>query len=299
MVMSDELARIQPRQINPKLQQVEMLFDTDIKNRLDSIPEPFHTYYLKVKKWTAQYAEADINQFQLPTGIMNSINTVKRKMMQLKIGGLREEFGFSAGSTFKLDVVIQAIASGRGLTSRTRPFIRVTSDILHTVAILVDFSSSMRPYYQKVRESVYIISEVFNRLRLPFAIFGYSEKFWIIKNFTDKWNIETKARLFTLKPTGMSPAGIAIDVAANITRRAAEKGKIMFVITDGLFDDRVQAKLAVKSARKAGVVTIGVSTSLDIHDVFPINILETQNLNEVWSQDSFMRLYSKQFQSDY
>jgi hypothetical protein len=299
MVMSDELARIQPRQINPKFRQVEMLFDTDIKNRLDSIPEPFHTYYLKVKKWNAQYPEADINQFKLPTGIMNSINTVKQKMMQLKIGGLREEFGFSAGSKFKLDIVIQSIASGRGLTSRTRPFIRVTSEILHSITLLLDFSSSMKPYHQKIRESVYIISEVLNRLRLPFAIFGYSEKFWIIKNFADKWNIETKARLFTLKPAGMSPAGIAIDVAGNITRRSAEKGKIMFVITDGLFDDRIQAKLAVKSARKAGVVTVGISTSLDIHDVFPINILETENLNEVWSQDSFMRLYSKQFHSDY
>ena len=299
MTMIEELDKLQLAARNPKLLQTELLFNTEIKNSLDSLPEPFHTYYRKVKKWKAHHPEVDLNQLHLPTGLTSSINAVKTRMMQLKIGGLKEEFGYSSGSKFKIEVVIQAIASGKGLSSRSRPFIRVSSDILHSVTILIDFSSSMKTWFKKVRESVYILTEVLESLRLPFAIYGFSEKFWIIKHFPEKWSLETKGRLFSLQPFGMSPAGLAIDVAGSMTQRVSEKGKIMFVITDGLFDDRKLAKLAIKSIKKSGIVVIGISTCLDISDVFPINIVETENLAEIWSRDSFMRLYSQQFHSDY
>ncbi len=299
MVMTEDLSQLIPKQRDAKLQLIEMLFNTEIKNRLDSIPEPFHTYYQKVKKWNALYPDTDFDKFSIPTGLQSSINNVKTKISQLKIGGLKEQYGFSSGSKFKLDVVIQAIASGRGLTSKSRPFIRVSSDIQHSVTLLIDFSSSMKPKFKNVRESVYIFAEVLERLRIPFAIYGFSEKFWIIKHFSNKWNIKSKSRLFVLNPSGMSPAGLAIDIAASMTQKVSEKGKIMFVITDGLFDDRKLAKLALKSVRKAGIIVIGISTCLDISDIFPITITATENLNEIWAKDSFMRLYSKQFQSDY
>ena len=101
MVMSEDLSQFIPKQRDAKLQLVEMLFNTEIKNRLDSIPEPFHTYYQKVKKWTARYPDADFDQLSLPIGLQSSINTVKTKLSQLKIGGLKEEYGYSSGSKFK------------------------------------------------------------------------------------------------------------------------------------------------------------------------------------------------------
>ncbi len=298
MVMSEDLSSLQFKHRDPKLQLIELLFNTEIKNRMDSVPEPFHTYYRNVKKWAAAYPDADLEQFKIPLGVQSSINNVRLKMSQLKIGGLKEEFGFSSGSKFQLDVVIQAIASGRGLTSKSRPFVRVTSDIQHSVTLLLDVSSSMKQWHKKVRESTYILGEVLDRLRLPFAIYGFSEKFWIIKHFSNKWDIQSKARLFALQSSGMSPAGLALDLASHITQQVSEKGKVLFVITDGLFENRVLAKLAVKSARKAGIVVIGISTCADISEIFPINILETESLNEIWSKDYFMRIYTKEFHSD-
>ncbi|MHA1796951.1 MAG: hypothetical protein ACTSVY_00775 [Candidatus Helarchaeota archaeon] len=299
--MGDEFKKIKfmPKANIVKLQVSEKIINTEIKNRLDSIPEPFHTYLKRVKKWNAVHPESDSRRFKPPTGLISSISKVKSKMMQLKVGGLREEHGFTSGVKFNLGTVIQAIASGRGLTSRSRPFIRLKSDITHSVTLLVDFSSSMKKFFNKVRESIYIFAEVMNGLRLPFAIFGYSEKFWIIKDFIELWNNETKSRFFNLEPIGISPAGIAIDVAGGITQKVSEKGKIMFVITDGLFDDRKQTKFAIDSVKKSGIIIIGISVRHPIKDVFPISILETENLNEIWSRDNFMRLYSRVFRSEY
>ncbi|NHI92268.1 MAG: hypothetical protein EAX96_07170 [Candidatus Lokiarchaeota archaeon] len=301
MSMSDEFKKIKfmRKQNFAKLLVSEKLFDTEIKNRLDSVPEPFHTYLKKVKKWEAVHPEADPSLFRPPRGVIGAISKVKSKMMQLKIGGLKEEHGFTSGVKFNLGTVIQAVASGRGLTSRSRPFIRLKSDITHSVTLLIDFSSSMKSIFDKVRESVYIFAEVMNGLRLPFALYGYSEKFWVIKDFIDIWNNETKSRFYSLEPIGISPAGLAIDVAGGITQKVSEKGKIMFVITDGAFDDRKQVKLSVESVKKNNIIIVGISVRFPIKDVFPISIVETENLNEIWMRDNFMRLYSRVFRSDY
>ena len=298
--MGDALRKLMqdPAVYNARLQITEMQFNSEIKNILDTMPEPYQTYLRKVKKFKAVYPPADLEKFRMPEGIMNAINDVKTKMMQLKIGGLKEEYGFSSGIKFDLGTVIQAIASGKGLTSRDRPFIKVRSDIEHAVTLLVDFSSSMEVYEKEIRESVFIFSEVLDKLQLTFSVFGFSDKFWIIKDFDDKWNLEAKARLFSLKPSGMSPAGIAIDVAGSMTRKVSDSGKIMFVLTDGFFDNRIQVKLAVKEIQKGGIAIIGISTFADMSDVFPICMVETENLNQVWSQDSFMRIYSREFHSD-
>ena len=301
MTISDDLKKVKYKttQNITKLLVSEKLFNTEIKNRLDSITEPFQTYLKRVKKWKAIHVEGEPSKFKPPKGVLGDISKVKAKMTQLKIGGLKEEHGFTSGVKFSMSTVIQALASGRGLTSRTRPFIRLRSDITHSITILIDFSSSMQKNFQKVRESVYIFAEVINGLRLPFSIYGFSDKFFIIKDFNEGWNNETRSRLFTLAPFGISPAGIAIDVAGSITQKVSEKGKIMFVISDGSFDDRKQAKLSVESVKKSGIVVIGISTRYDIRDVFPISMQETENLNEIWYRDYFMRLYSRVFQSDY
>ncbi len=299
--MGDELSKIpfRQRQNLAKLHVAERVFNTDIKNILDALPEPFHTYYTKVKNWDAFHPDVDPKSFRPPKGIISAVSKIKSKMMQLKIGGLKEHFGYTSGVKFDMNTVVQSIASGRGLSSRSRPFIRVTSEIMHAAAFLIDFSSSMKKHFKKIRESVYVFSEVFNGLHLPFGIFGYSEKFWIIKNFEERWNLATKARLFGLEPFGISPAGIAIDVAGAAIQKVSQKGKILFVITDGMFDDRKRVKFAVEAIMKMGIVIIGISTCFDIKDVFPISILETENLDKIWIRDSFMRLYSKIFQSEY
>ncbi len=300
MAMGEALKKLmqEPEDYDTRLQITEMQFNTEIKNILDTLPDPYQTYLRKVKKLKAVYPRAKIEKFQMPEGVMNAINDIKSKMIRLKIGGLKEEYGFSSGIKFDLGTVIQAIASGKGLTSKDRPFIKVKSDIEHAITILVDFSSSMKAYEKQIRESVFIFSEVLDKLQLSFSIFGFSDKFWIIKNFNNKWNLDAKARLFSLEPSGMSPAGIAMDVAGSIMRKVSEKGKIMFVLTDGFFDNRIHAKLAVKEIRKSGIVIIGISTFADMSDVFPICMVETENLNQIWSQDSFMRIYSREFHSE-
>ena len=302
MTMSDGLKKVKfkTKQNIAKLLVSEKLFNTEIKNRLDSIAEPFQTYLRRVKKWKAVHVEADGKKLKPERNVLGAISKVKAKMNQLKIGGLKEEHGFTSGVKFSMSTVVQAIASGRGLTSRSRPFIRIKSDhITHSITILIDFSSSMRKNFEGVRESVYIFAEVLNGLRIPFSIYGFGDKFFIIKEFNEGWNNEIKSRLFTLQPFGISPAGIAIDVAGSITQKMSEKGKIMFVITDGAFDDRKQAKLSVETVKKSGVVVIGISTRYDIREIFPINLQETESLHEIWNRDSFMRLYSRVFQSEY
>ena len=55
MTMSDGLKKVKfkTKQNIAKLLVSEKLFNTEIKNRLDSIAEPFQTYLRRVKKWKA------------------------------------------------------------------------------------------------------------------------------------------------------------------------------------------------------------------------------------------------------
>lgn len=292
-------ARVELDSSNAKLLSIEALYNAEIKTFLEAMPEPYHTYLYKVKKWRAVHPRADISNFSIPKGITNDLNKTRMKLMQLKIGGLREEYGFSSGVKFNLRTVVQAIASGRGLSSRDKPFLRLTSNITHSVTLLIDFSSSMASQIDKVKESVYIFSEVLDRLQLSFGVFGYSEKFWIIKHFNEKWDLDAKSRLFGLEARGMSPEAIAINTAGSMTQNMIDKGKIMFVISDGLFENRLQAKRAVQGVRKSGVVVVGVSTFADVSDVFPANIIVHDDLNEIWAHDSFMRIYKNEFHSEY
>ena len=73
----------------------------------------------------------------------------------------------------------------------------------------------------------------------------------------------------------------------------------MFVISDGIFEDRLQAKRAVQSVRKNGIVVVGISTFADVSDVFPANMVVHEGLSEIWSTDSLMRIYKNEFHSDY
>ncbi len=288
-----------PGSKNPKEHVVELIINHEIKNVLDAVPEPFHTYLARVKKWRAVHPSGDPSRFQAPKGVSNDINEAKMKLSQLKIGGLKEVYGFSSGVKFSMAAVIQAIASGKGLTSKDRPFIKVKSDITHSVTILVDFSASMAQHVDKVKESVFVVSEVLSKMQLSFCVLGFSENLWIIKDFSEKWDLESRARLYNLAASGMSPAGPAISVAGAITQKAIEKGKVMFVITDGLFDDPVQVKLAVQSVRKKDIIIVGISIFANIGDVFPIVIHRPDNLNGLWSTDALMRIYSREFQSDH
>ncbi|MBD3187029.1 VWA domain-containing protein [Candidatus Bathyarchaeota archaeon] len=285
--------------LNVKLQSTEMLYNTEIKGIIDALPEPWHTYLLRVKQFQAKHPVADISGYSKPKEITGDINKTRLRLMQLKIGGLKEEYGFSSGVKFDLGIIVQAIASGRGLSSRDKPFIRLTSDITHSVTILIDCSTSMEKYMKSIKESVHVFCEVLNGLQLSFTLLGYGEQFWIVKDFAEKWDLEAKARLSSLEARGMAPESIAIKVAGNVSRNAIEKGKVMFVITDGIFENRIHAKRSVQAVRKDGIVIIGVSVLAQIGDVFPVNIVERDDLNSIWARDALMRIYSREFQSDY
>ncbi|MBD3351864.1 MAG: hypothetical protein GF364_10295 [Candidatus Lokiarchaeota archaeon] len=284
---------------NTKEQTVELMFNSEIKNYVDILPEPFRTYLSRVKKWEAMHPPANIEEFSAPKHVINHINNIRMRMMQLKIGGLKEEYGFSSGVKFKLSTVIQAIASGKGLSSKDRPFLRLTSDIKHSVTLLVDFSTSMLKYIDEIKQSVYVFAEVLSKLQLSFGVYGYSNYLWIIKDFSEKWDLKSKSRLFGLEAKGMGPESIAINVAGIMTQRKIEKGKVMFVLTDGIFENRLQVRSVVQSLRKCGILVIGISLFADISDVFSINIRNIEDLNEIWCHDTLMRIYSREFHSDY
>jgi hypothetical protein len=174
---------------------------------------------------------------------------------------------------------IQVIASK---SRRTDVFVR---DELQTRedawAILIDTSHSLELFTGEVRGIALCLSEVARDLfpnQNSWGEFAFSDKFYIIKDFTESYTNRIRARVGGLEHGGMSYIPDALLLAAEALKRRTEEVRLLVVVSDffpsGYADAEDTLTQAVKRVERSGMGVIGIGVkSRAVKNYFKISCL--------------------------
>lgn len=134
--------------------------------------------------------------------------------------------------------------------------------------ILIDKSASMRLRFNDLQEFAVTVSESANELTGKadaWALYSFDSNFQILKDFKEKFDQETKARIGSLENGGLSLLPDAIELAGRALADDPRERKFIFVITDGHpsgYDGIHQAfSKSMKKTEISGITLIGIGVT--------------------------------------
>ena len=202
--------------------------------------------------------------------IMNRLRLLKN------IGG--DDYRHESG-ILDLQEAIQVVASK---SPRTDVFtLEELQSMVESWAILVDASRSLNYFYGEVRGIVLCLAEVANELLLDktaWGVFAFSNKFYIVKDFSEVYTNSVRARIGGLKHSGLTYLPDGIMLAAEALKKRIEDAKVLVVVSDFFPSgyEHIKEELAAKVNKieryGVGVIGIGVN-SRAVKDYFPINCI--------------------------
>jgi hypothetical protein len=132
-------------------------------------------------------------------------------------------------------------------------------------AILIDASRSLRSFTGEVRGIALCLSEVARDLftnQNAWAQFAFSDKFYIIKDFSEIYSNRIRARVGGLEHGGMSYISDAMLLVAEALKRRSEELKLIVVVSDffpsGYMDAEDRLTQCVRKIEKSGMGVIGI-----------------------------------------
>jgi hypothetical protein len=205
-------------------------------------------------------------------------NQIRRVLEKLRLyrNQSGEDYRHEVG-LLDMQEAIQVIASK---SKRTDVFMR---DELQTRedawAILVDTSHSLEFFTGEVRGIALCLSEVARDLfpnQNAWSEYAFSDKFYIIKDFTENYNNRIRARVGGLEHGGMSYIPDALVLAAEALKTRTEELRLLVVVSDffpsGYMDAEGTLTQAVKKIEKSGMGVIGIGVkSRAVKNYFRIN----------------------------
>lgn len=136
--------------------------------------------------------------------------------------------------------------------------------------ILLDMSSSLKPFSTTARDMALCLSEVAKELipgKESWGLYAFSNKFTVVKDIGEEYGANVKARIGGLGKGGLSYIPDAIQLGAKIVASAGKDHNFLFLISDGLPSGYpgIEARLekTVKSIQNAGVALISVGVGSD------------------------------------
>ena len=162
-----------------------------------------------------------------------------------------------------IQTAIQAIASQK--MSRN-VFIR--DDFLNkneAWGILLDMSSSLKPFSITAKEMALCLAEIAKELipdRQSWGLYAFSNRFAIVKDISEDYGQNVKARIGGLGQGGLSYIPDALQLTAHVVASAGKDHNYLFVISDGLPSGyaNIETKLekTVKEIMRSGVTIVSV-----------------------------------------
>jgi len=178
-----------------------------------------------------------------------------------------------------LQEAIQVVASR---SPRTDVFtLEELQSMVEAWTILVDASRSLNSFKGEVRGIVLCLAEVANELLLDktaWGVFAFSNKFYIVKDFSEAYTNRVRARIGGLKHSGLTYLPDGITLAAEALKKRTEESKVLVVVSDffpsGYEDIEEELKERVKKIEKSGIGVIGIGVnSRAVKDYFQINCI--------------------------
>jgi Mg-chelatase subunit ChlD len=189
------------------------------------------------------------------------IRRVMEKLRLLKnITG--EDFKQESGLV-DLQEAIQIVASK---SQRTDIFVREEYQSREeTWAILIDASHSLDFFTGEVRGIALCLAETAKNLilnRAAWGMFAFSDKFYIIKDFTENYSTRVRARVGGLRHGGLSYLPDGLKIVSNELRQHMEEAKIVVTVSDfyPYGDSEMESELTqnAKQIERSGIGLIGV-----------------------------------------
>ncbi|MEM3840365.1 MAG: vWA domain-containing protein [Candidatus Bathyarchaeia archaeon] len=207
----------------------------------------------------------DYAEFQRRREILSSpIRRVLHQLRLLKnISGedFKQESGF-----IDLQEAIQVIASK---SQRTDIFVREELQTREDAwSILIDASHSLNMFKGEVRGIALCLAEVARMLILnqnSWGMYAFNNKFYVIKDFTEKYDARVRARIGGLTHGGFTFLSDAILLAAQALTRRLEEARVLVVVSDfyptGYDDAEEKLKENIKKVERMGVGLIGIGVN--------------------------------------
>lgn len=181
-----------------------------------------------------------------------------------------------------LQEAIQVVASK---SPRTDVFsLEELQSMVEAWAILVDASRSLNYFHGEVRGIVLCLAEVAHELFLDktsWGVFAFSNKFYVVKDFSEVYTNRICARIGGLKHSGLTYLPDGIMLAAEALKKRLEEAKVLIVVSDFFPSgyENIEKELAenVKKIEKSGIGLIGIGVNNKaVENYFRINcVVET------------------------
>jgi hypothetical protein len=181
-----------------------------------------------------------------------------------------------------LQEAIQVVASK---SPRTDVFsLEELQSMVEAWAILVDASRSLNYFHGEVRGIVLCLAEVANELFLDktsWGVFAFSNKFYVVKDFSEVYTNRIRARIGGLKHSGLTYLPDGIMLTAEALKKRLEEAKVLIVVSDFFPSgyENIEKELAekVKTIEKSGIGVIGIGVNNEaVKNYFRINcVVET------------------------
>lgn len=173
----------------------------------------------------------------------------------------KQESGF-----VDLQEAIQVIASK---SQRTDIFVREELQTREDAwSILIDASHSLNMFKGEVRGITLCLAEVARMLILnqnSWGMYAFNNKFYIIKDFTERYDARVKARIGGLTHGGFTYLPDAILLAAQALLGRLEEARVLVVVSDffpaGYDNAEEKLKENIKKVERMGVGIIGIGVN--------------------------------------
>lgn len=209
-------------------------------------------------------AENYVEYLRKRTVLSSPIRRILHQLRLLKnVAGedFRQESGF-----IDLQEAIQVIASKSQRTDIfSREELQTRED---SWSILIDASHSLNMFKGEVRGIALCLAEVARTLILDqnsWGMYAFNNKFYILKDFTERYNTRVKARIGGLTHSGFTYLPDAILLAAQALTKRVEEARMLVVVSD-FFPagyDSAEEKLRenVRKIERMGVGVIGIGVN--------------------------------------
>ena len=166
------------------------------------------------------------------------------------------------GDDIDLDALVEALAdSADGSEMTDRLFTRMHKTERNIAVIfMVDMSGSTKGWINDAeRESLVLLCEALESLDDRYAIYGFSGvarkrcELYKIKDFTEVYNDEIKARISGIQPKDYTRMGFAIRHLSKLLTEVDASTRILITISDGKPDDydNYRGKYGIEDTRRA------------------------------------------------
>lgn len=225
-----------------------------------------------------EFPQEDYSEYLYSKSLL--ANQIRRVLEKLRLyrNQSGEDYRHEVG-LLDMQEAIQVIASK---SRRTDVFVR---DELQTRedawAILIDTSHSLEFFTGEVRGIALCLSEVARDLfpsQNSWSEYAFSDKFYIVKDFTENYSNRIRARVGGLEHGGMSYIPDALLLAAEALKTRTEELRLLVVVSDffpsGYVDVEESLIQSVKKIEKSGMGVIGIGVrSRAVKNYFRINCI--------------------------